>query len=98
MMNVVLDSPGRLAHKSSESKLILSLHLDVGWTLDSDVFPDDDDNLIWEPSAGSEFLMNHLIGKKSIFFVKIFPKGKRYASFLRVKNSTAHKKLKMSWI
>ena len=32
MMNVVLDSPGRLAHKSSEFKLILSLHCDVGWT------------------------------------------------------------------
>jgi NADPH-dependent 7-cyano-7-deazaguanine reductase QueF-like protein len=32
MMNVVLDSPERLSHKSSEFKLILSLHLEVGWT------------------------------------------------------------------
>ena len=32
MMNVVLDSPEKLSHNSSEFKLILSLHLDVGWT------------------------------------------------------------------
>ena len=31
MMNVVLDSPERLLDKSSEFKLILSLHFDVGW-------------------------------------------------------------------
>jgi hypothetical protein len=32
MMIVVLDGPWRLSHESSEFKLILSLHLDVGWT------------------------------------------------------------------
>ena len=36
-----------------------------------ETWPYDDDDPIWEPSAGSELLINDLNGKKVLFFIKI---------------------------